>query len=97
LSEEPAAQMVRVKRLVLDVLKPHQPGAIEFGMSLARQGGIRVKVTVVELDEKTETLQVVVEGQDIDCERIQAAIGEFGASLHSVDEVEVMGEAEESQ
>jgi hypothetical protein len=36
-------------------------------------------------------LQVVVEGPDIDFERLQAAIGDLGASLHSIDEVEVEG------
>lgn len=86
--------MIAVKRLVLDILKPHEPSALEFGRFLAAQGVQRVKVTVLELDEKTETLQVVIEGPDIDFERIQAAISNFGASLHSMDEVEVEGEPE---
>jgi hypothetical protein len=46
------------------------------------------------MDDKTETLQVLIEGPDIDFERIQAAIADFGASLHSIDEVEVEGEPE---
>ena len=86
--------MVVFKRLVLDILKPHHPNVLDFGRSLAEQGALRVKLTVLEMDDKTETLQVVVEGDDIDFERIQGAIADLGASLHSVDEVEVEGRPE---
>jgi len=86
--------MVLVKRLVLDILKPHHPNPLEFSKALAQQGSYRVTLTVLEMDESTETLQVVIEGADIDFERIQAAITELGGSLHSIDEVEVLGEAE---
>ncbi|MGB5453871.1 MAG: DUF211 domain-containing protein [Sedimenticolaceae bacterium] len=86
--------MVLVKRLVLDVLKPHHPSVLEFGRLLAQQGEHLVKLTVLEMDDRTETLQVVIEGQDIDFDRVQAAITEFGASLHSIDGVEVDSQPE---
>jgi len=82
--------MTVVTRLVLDVLKPHHPNILEFSRMLAEQGDYRVQVTVLEMDEQTETLQVEVSGRDIDFERLQAAIEAFGASLHSVDEVEAV-------
>ena len=85
--------MVAIKRLVLDVLKPHHPNALDFSMLLAAQGNHRVRLMVVEMDDKTETLQVVIEGTAIDFARVQAAIAESGASLHSIDEVEVEGDA----
>jgi hypothetical protein len=88
--------MVSVKRLVLDVLKPHHPNALDFGARLAEQGALRVKVTVLEMDEQTETLKVTIEGEDIAFDRIQAAIADFGASLHSVDEVDVVGRDEDA-
>ena len=85
--------MVLVKRLVLDVLKPHQPNALEFSQALARAGGdYRVCITVLEVDEKTETLQVVVEGDAIDFYTVQSVIRDLGGSLHSIDEVEVLSE-----
>ncbi len=84
--------MVVVQRLVLDILKPHQPNALEFSRLLAEQGRHRVKLTVLEMDDKTETLRVELVGEDIDFERIQAAIRDFGASLHSIDEVETQGD-----
>ena len=86
--------MVVFKRLVLDILKPHHPNVLDFSRALAEQGDVRIKVTVLEMDDRTETLQVVVEGNDIDFERIQTAIADLGASLHSVDEVEVEGRPE---
>lgn len=85
--------MVLVKRLVLDVLKPHRPNALEFSRAIAKAGGdYRVRTTVLEIDERTETLQVVVEGDAIDFDAVQSSISDLGGSLHSIDEVEVQGE-----
>ena len=90
--------MAFVKRLVLDVLKPHQPNVLEFAQAIANADRqCRVRVTVLEVDENTETLQVVIEGDRIDFESIQSSISELGGSLHSIDEVEVQDKGEDSQ
>jgi hypothetical protein len=81
--------MIAIRRLVLDILKPHHPSILEFSKLLAGQGAYRVGVNVAEMDDQTQTLEVWIEGDDIDFERIQEAITGFGASLHSVDQVEV--------
>lgn len=86
--------MTRIRRLVLDVLKPHHPSVLELGRLLAGQGDLQVRLTVAEMDDKTETLQIEISGEDIDFERLREAIDGFGASLHSIDEVEVEGRAE---
>lgn len=87
--------MVCIKRIVLDVLKPHLPNALEFSQAIARTGAdYRVRLTVLEVDENTETLQIVVEGNAVDFEAIQSAISDMGGSLHSIDEVEVQSEAD---
>ncbi len=87
--------MVLVKRLVLDVLKPHQPNVLEFSQAIAEAGGdYHVCTTVLEVDENTETLQVVIEGHAIDFSAVQSSISSLGGSLHSVDEVEVQGETQ---
>ena len=86
--------MVFVKKLVLDVLKPHQPNALEFCEAIAKAGiDYRVRLMVLEVDEKTETLQITVEGNAIDAETLLARINELGGSLHSIDEVEVHSKA----
>jgi hypothetical protein len=84
--------MTSVKRLVLDVLKPHQPNTLEFARAIATSGnGYQVDIHVLEVDEQTETLQVMIEGDNLDFELISGVINENGASLHSIDEVSVVG------
>jgi hypothetical protein len=87
--------MVFVKKVVLDVLKPHHPNALEFSQGIAKIGAdYRVHLTVLEVDEITETLKIVVEGDAIDFEAVRAAISDQGGSLHSIDEVEVQSRTE---
>lgn len=87
--------MVSVKRIVLDVLKPHQPNILEFSQVIAKAGiDYRVVITVLEMDENTETIAVEVRGNKIDLELIQSAINAMGGSLHSIDEVDVQNESE---
>ena len=82
--------MPTIRKLVLDVLKPHEPNALEFAVTLAEVGNdMRVKHTVVEVDEKTETTILVIEGKNLEYEVINQAIKKMGASIHSIDEVEV--------
>lgn len=84
--------MSKTLRLVLDVLKPHQPNALEFSSALANLGAdYRVKLTVTEVDKKTESTIVTIEGADINFDDIKNAIEKMGASVHSIDEVEVCG------
>jgi hypothetical protein len=84
--------MATIRKLVLDVLKPHQPNALDFAATLAELGAdYRVRLTVTEMDEKTESTILVITGQDIGFEAIDEAIKQMGASLHSIDEVEVYG------
>ena len=87
--------MVLVKKLVLDVLKPHQPNALEFAQTLAAVGSdYRVNLMVSEVDENTETLRIILESDALDFEAIQSTISKMGGSLHSIDEVEVHGKSD---
>jgi hypothetical protein len=82
--------MITVKRLALDILKPHHPDVLELARAIAACGpDYRVLLTVLEMDDKTETLAVSVEGASLDMDRIREAISDLGGSLHSIDEVEV--------
>ncbi len=83
--------MAKLKRVVLDVLKPHQPNIIDFAKAISALGeGYRVTLQVDEMDEKTETVLLSVEGDELDFEAMQSMINELGASLHSIDEVEIV-------
>ena len=77
-----------VKRLVIDVLIPHEPDIIEFSESLAGVRGVDgVTVHVLEIDEKTKTLEITVEGHDLKYADIEEVIESYGGSIHSIDMV----------
>jgi len=87
----------KLRRLVLDVLKPHNPTLPEFATKLSSMPGVDgVNVTLIEIDKDTETIKVTVDGR-LDYGNIRSAIEEWGGVVHSVDEVMagvmVVGEA----
>lgn len=86
--------MVSIKKIVLDVLKPHQPNAFELTTAIASLGDdYRVKLTVVEVDKNTETLQIEISGSAIEFSAIESTLSSMGASLHSIDLVEAQNES----
>jgi hypothetical protein len=77
-----------VRYLVLDVLKPHAPPLPEFATYLAELRGVtKVDVSLVEMDERTESLRVVLHGAKIDFEELKVHMERQGAVIHSVDQV----------
>lgn len=90
-SQEESKMMPRrgskLRRLVLDVLKPHSPTLPEFATNLTSISGVKgVNVTLIEIDKDTETLKVTLEGK-LDYSDIRSAIEDWGGVIHSVDEV----------
>ncbi len=82
-------KMAKIK-LVLDVLKPHQPNAFEFVQRLlAVEGVYRGKLMLEEMDEKTESTVLEIEGIDLHYEQLIETIASMGGSVHSIDEVEI--------
>ncbi|MCJ2555141.1 MAG: DUF211 domain-containing protein [Candidatus Thermoplasmatota archaeon] len=80
--------MSEIKRIVLDVLKPHQPSLIELSRSLANLSGVLgVNCVLDEVDQETESVKITIEGTNIDYVLVEAAIRESGAVVHSVDSV----------
>jgi hypothetical protein len=79
-----------IRRLVLDVLKPHQPSLPEFTDYLGKLKEVtRVDVTLIEIDERTDSLKVIVEGNGIVFDVLNDHISKIGAVIHSVDQVVV--------
>ena len=77
-----------IRRLVLDVLKPHNPGVVELSEELSHLEGVEgVNIIIYEIDQKVENAKVVIAGNDINFERIKKKLEEMGATIHSVDEV----------
>ncbi|MEM0360779.1 MAG: DUF211 domain-containing protein [Candidatus Diapherotrites archaeon] len=83
-------EKVVIKRMVLDVMKPHKPPMVEIGTELSALEGIDgVHLALVELDKTVENVKITIEGQDIDFKRVEALLEDNGASIHSVDKVAI--------
>jgi hypothetical protein len=77
-----------IKRIVLDVLKPHNPSIVELSRRLAGLHGVTgVNCTVDEVDQETESLKITVEGTSVDYGKVEAMVRELGGVIHSVDSV----------
>ena len=79
-----------VRRVILDVLKPHSPNIIELSQRLTSLDGITgVNCMVEEVDQETENIKVTIEGRSIDYESVVEAIKKMGGAVHSIDSVSV--------
>lgn len=77
-----------IRRLVLDVLKPHNPSIVELAGVLGDVEGVDgVNLSLYEMDQKTENVKITLEGLDLDYELIRQEIENMGAVVHSVDEI----------
>ena len=47
----------------------------------------KVDITLVEMDEKTESLKVMLNGSDINFDALKEPMEKYGAVIHSVDQV----------
>jgi len=77
-----------IRRLVLDVLKPHVPTILELADALSKLGGITgVNLSLSEVDQQTETIKITIKGEKIDYLAVESVIEDFGGVIHSIDEV----------
>lgn len=80
--------MAPIRRLVLDVMKPHSPSSVAFARELASASGVTgVNVTLLETDREVQNLRLVVEGDAIDDEEVERRVTNLGGTVHSIDEV----------
>ncbi len=80
--------MAPVKRIVLDLLKPHEPSILDVSSNVAEGKGVDgVNATLLETDKEVENIKLTIEGEDIDFEDVKEKIEKIGCSIHSLDEV----------
>ena len=79
----------KIKYLTLDILKPHFPSIVELSKVIAAnvEGVNKVISEIVEMDQDTESIKMQVYGSNVNLDRLIQVIRDFGASLHSIDEV----------
>jgi hypothetical protein len=77
-----------IRRLVLDVLKPHEPTILEVARRLNNIGGVDgVNILIYEIDKEVENAKIVMEGPDLKFDQIKKVLEDLGAAIHSIDEV----------
>ena len=80
--------MTNIKRIILDVLKPHKPSIIEVAQKIGGLEGISgVNISLEEVDAETDSVKVTIEGTDVDYEKVKIALTDCGAVIHSIDGV----------
>jgi len=80
--------MGKVRRLVLDVLKPLDPTIIELAQQLSGLSGVEaVNISIYEIDRRVENAKITIEGAEILYGSVLEVIQENGGTMHSIDEV----------
>lgn len=77
-----------LRRLVLDVLIPHDPSLLSFSQLITDVTSVdAATVSLVERDTEVQNVKITLEGSDIEYDTIDAAISDAGGTIHSVDQV----------
>jgi len=80
--------LTAIKRIILDVLKPHVPSIIEVAQKLSSLEGISgVNISLEEVDAETDSIKITIEGTNINYDLVKKEITECGAVIHSIDGV----------
>lgn len=87
-----------IKRIVVDVLMPHDLDVLDFAEKIAGLNNVDgANVHVMEVDEKTKTVEVTIEGKSLSFKDIKKVVEELGASVHSIDMVSAGSRVVESK
>ncbi|WP_369335379.1 DUF211 domain-containing protein [Halostella sp. PRR32] len=80
--------MSKLRRIVLDVLKPHDPPLLEFSERIANVESVDgVTASLIELDQEVQNVKLTIEGDTLEYPTLEEAIEELGGTVHSVDQV----------
>jgi hypothetical protein len=80
--------MAPIRRLVIDMLKPHDPSTVEITARIADLEGVDgANASLVETDREVQNLTLTVEGPDVDHDAVEATVDRLGGAVHSVDQV----------
>jgi hypothetical protein len=82
------SKLSEIKRLILDVLKPHNPSIVDVSRQLSDLNGVSgVNCELEEVDKETDSIKITIEGTDIGYEDVEKTLESMGAVIHSVDGV----------
>jgi len=79
---------ISIRKLTLDVLKPHKPTIVDLSAELCRLSGAEaVDISAHEIDKNTETVKLTLTGPGLNYPMIRQVIEQSGGVIHSVNEV----------
>ena len=82
--------MASIRRVVLDVLKPHDPPMQRLAQQVADRPPVEAATaTLEEIDREVQNVLLTVEGEDLDVDALEAVVADLGGTVHSVDQVAV--------
>jgi len=82
---------VSITRLLVDALKPRETSILDLSQALCSVRGVEeVNAVVSEVDVKTETIKITIEGPNIDYRDLTRVMDEHGVAVKGVDEVRIV-------
>ena len=67
--------MAGLRRLVLDVLKPHEPSNVLLAVKLSEMENVDgVNLLLREMDQNTETLKITIVGDNLNFDKIRKVL-----------------------
>lgn len=77
-----------IRRIVLDVLKPHSPRLTDLALMLSRDEHVTgLNISLKEVDQNTESITITLEGDDLSYDSVKEILEQAGAVIHSIDQV----------
>ena len=77
-----------IRRIVLDVLKPHSPRLTDLALMITRYEQVSgLNISLKEVDQNTESITLTIEGDDLSYDSIKEILEQAGAVIHSIDQV----------
>jgi len=81
---------VRIRRILLEALKPRDTSVVDLSKTLCSVEGVdECGVVVVDIDVKTETIKLTMKGHNIDYDAMSKIMEEQALSIKGVDEIDV--------
>lgn len=81
---------VRIRRVLLEALKPRESTIMDLSKSLCSIEGVdECGIVVVDVDVKTETIKLTLRGHNIDYDAVSKIMEEQALSIKGIDEIDV--------
>ena len=82
---------VSIRRLLVDALKPRETSILDLSRALCSVKGVEeVDAVVSEVDVKTETIKITIQGPNINYGGLTKVMDENGVAVKGVDEVRIV-------